>query len=167
VGFSWAHWCEDGPVPQSGQPPAAEPTLLYHEAQKIDEWPGENYDGTSVRAGAKILQTWGYLQSYYWAQSINDIVQALLEKGPVVVGTNWYSSMFDPNSKGILSISGQIAGGHAYVLNGINTKLGLVRMKNSWGRGWGINGRAYLKIEDVARLLNEAGEACLATEVTK
>ena len=28
---------------------------LYHEAQKIDEWPGEDYDGTSVRAGLDIL----------------------------------------------------------------------------------------------------------------
>ena len=33
---------------------------LYHEAQKIDEWPGEDYDGTSVRAGLDILRKRGH-----------------------------------------------------------------------------------------------------------
>ena len=35
---------------------------LYHEAQKIDEWPGEDYDGTSVRAGLDILRKRGPLR---------------------------------------------------------------------------------------------------------
>ena len=33
---------------------------LYHEAQKVDEWPGEDYEGTSVRAGLDILRTRGH-----------------------------------------------------------------------------------------------------------
>lgn len=33
---------------------------LYHEAQKVDEWPGEDYDGTSVRAGLDVLRTRGH-----------------------------------------------------------------------------------------------------------
>jgi hypothetical protein len=33
---------------------------LYHEAQRIDEWPGEDYDGTSVRAGMDVLRTEGH-----------------------------------------------------------------------------------------------------------
>ena len=36
---------------------------LYHEAQKIDEWPGEDYDGTSVRAGLDILRKRGHCES--------------------------------------------------------------------------------------------------------
>ena len=35
---------------------------LYHEAQKIDEWPGEDYDGTSVRAGLDILRKRGHCE---------------------------------------------------------------------------------------------------------
>lgn len=31
----------------------------YHEAKKIDEWPGEDYDGTSVRASADVARTIG------------------------------------------------------------------------------------------------------------
>ena len=33
---------------------------LYHEAQKVDEWPGEDYEGTSVRAGLDILRVRGH-----------------------------------------------------------------------------------------------------------
>ena len=36
---------------------------LYHEAQKIDEWPGEDYDGTCVRAGLDILRKRGHCES--------------------------------------------------------------------------------------------------------
>ena len=35
---------------------------LYHEAQKVDEWPGEDYDGTSVRAGLDILRKRGHCE---------------------------------------------------------------------------------------------------------
>src|SRR3954453_10392858 len=33
---------------------------LYHEAQKVDEYPGEDYEGTSVRAGLDVLRTRGH-----------------------------------------------------------------------------------------------------------
>jgi phage terminase large subunit GpA-like protein len=88
-----------------------------------------------------------------------------LEVGPVEVGFNWYATMFDVPASGVLSVSGAIAGGHAFVLNGVNIARGLIRLKNSWSRRWGLNGRAWLRIEDVERLLGEDGEACLATEV--
>ena len=35
---------------------------LYHEAQKVDEWQGEDYDGTSVRAGLDILRKRGHCE---------------------------------------------------------------------------------------------------------
>jgi hypothetical protein len=37
---------------------------LYHEAQRIDEWPGEDYDGTSVRAGMDVLRTEGHRRKF-------------------------------------------------------------------------------------------------------
>ena len=72
---------------------------LYHEAQKIDEWPGEDYDGTSVRAGGEILRTVGHRQiygtqgktrpvglshgiaAYRWATSVDDVLEVLGMKG--------------------------------------------------------------------------------------
>lgn len=169
VAFSWVHWLEDGPVtwhPRAiGSPTPFNTTSIYNHAQKVDEWPGEAYAGTSVRAGAKVLQASGLIDEYRWAFNLNDIVQTLLNVGPLVFGSNWYSSMFAPDRSGKLNIGGGIAGGHAYVLDGINVKNQLVRMKNSWGRSWGRKGFAYLDFDDVERLLNEQGEACLAGEV--
>jgi Cysteine protease len=167
VGAAWCHWLEDGPVTQRGSAPVLRPLEIYAAAQKVDEWPGEDYGGTSVRAGAKVLQARGFITEYRWASTIQEIVAALLDVGPVVVGTNWYADMFEPDEAGLLHIGGGLAGGHAYVLDGISMPHKLIRMKNSWGRGWGKDGFAYLAFEDVDDLLHEDGEAALAVEIRK
>ena len=40
---------------------------LFGHSQKLDEWAGENYDGTSVRGAAKYLQKNKKIGNYYWA----------------------------------------------------------------------------------------------------
>lgn len=90
VGYSLVHYLEDGPVSQRGQAPCIAPAIVYREAQLVDEWEGEDYDGTSVRAGAKVLKEHGFIASYHWAFTLDELVEALLETGPVVMGTNWY-----------------------------------------------------------------------------
>ena len=164
VAFAWTHWVEDGPVTHPGKAPIVVPSELYTAAQRIDEWPGENYDGTSVRAGAKVLQSLGRISAYHWAWDATTLVDAVLNLGPVVVGTNWYSGMFYPVND-VIHATGVIAGGHAYVINGVNLKKGLVRVKNSWGREWGGDGRVWMEIETLEKLIGEDGEACLATEI--
>lgn len=181
VAYSWMHWVEDGPVTHFYKDRDFDPAFLnehrtekhqslfapeaiYNAAQKIDEWPGEDYDGTSVRAGAKVLKSLGVISEYRWASSSDEVVQALLTLGPVVVGTWWHYDMFFPNEKGIITPTGPKVGGHAYLLNGVNLKKGLIRIKNSWGRGWGKNGYAYISISDFDKLLKDQGEACVAFE---
>lgn len=165
VGYGWAHWIEDGPVGHPGKAPIMRPQAIYAAAQKVDEWPGEDYDGTSVRAGAKVVKSGGYISSYHWATTLAEVVAILLNTGPVVVGTNWYESMFEPDEAGLLDVSGGVAGGHCYVLDGVNTRHELIRLKNSWGRNWGHLGFAYIGFDDFERLLLEDGEACVALEV--
>jgi hypothetical protein len=164
VGYAWAHWIEDGPITHKGPKPVIPPQLIYSEAQKIDEWPGEGYDGTSVRAGAKYLKNTGKIGSYYWAFDVNTLINTILNVGPVVVGTNWYYGMFFPNRTARISISGPVVGGHAYVINGIDTRTRMFRLKNSWGLRWGIMGHAYISFDDMSRLILERGEICLAKE---
>ncbi len=170
VGFSWMHWTEDGPfthVPKSPNAnPVMDPVWVYNEAQLVDEWPGTNYAGTSVRAGAKILRREGYIQSYHWAWNADTVVRAILETGPVVVGTRWYRDMFYPDEQGRIGIGGLDMGGHAYCLDGVNTKTGWVRIKNSWGRNWGKKGYGYIQIDDLDKLIKDDGEACLAVETS-
>lgn len=114
---------------------------LYKQAQIIDEWPGEDYDGTSVRAGFEVLRTLGHsrvgirgfvyppdvaagISVYRWATSVQDVHDALQMP---------------------LSVS-----------------LGAVPLLNSWGRSYPHI--VWMPDEVLARLLNEDGEAGLATD---
>ena len=164
VGYAWAHWIEDGPIEHGGLAPIVPPNLIYKEAQKLDEWVGENYDGTSVRGAAKYLKNTNKISSYLWTYDINVLINTLLTTGPVVVGTNWYTSMFYPDKNGLIKVSGGLAGGHAYVLNGVDTIKKLFRIKNSWGSNWGQQGHAYITFSDMNKLIKQNGEVCLAIE---
>jgi C1A family cysteine protease len=88
----------------------------------------------------------------------------VLTKGPVVVGTNWYYNMFFPNKLGVISATGKLAGGHAYLINGVDTVKKQFRIKNSWGRRWGQLGHAYISFDDMKKLISQNGEVCLAIE---
>lgn len=159
VGHAWAH--EIAARPGTWNASSYLARLIYKEAQKIDPWPGESYEGTSVLAGAKISTSLGHYREYRWAFGLQDLILALGYKGPAVLGINWYESMFNPSATGVLSVSGAVAGGHAILANGVSVTKQLVRLHNSWGPNWGINGEAFISFANLARLLNEGGEACI------
>lgn len=177
VGHAFAHWLADGPVKQPNLVIDSGYAInLYCDACKIDPWPdndGCNLNfGTSGRAAAEVLRGRGLISGYYWAKNIDDLITAVLDVGPVSVGTNWYADMFYPVIKynyAYLTIGGKMVGGHQYVINGVNLNPmygpPFFRMKNSWGRDWGHRGNARISIDDMDRLLfKEHGDACLATE---
>lgn len=165
VGYAWAHWISDGPITHAGIQPVMPPQRIYEQAKKVDEWPGEDYDGTSVRGGVKYLKSAGWVKSYYWAFDVNTMAQYVLTTGPMVLGTDWYNDMFWPNPvTGVIRATGGIAGGHAYVVDGVNTVTRQFRMKNSWGRSWGKGGMAWITFNDMKKLLMNQGEACVAVE---
>lgn len=165
VAYAWMHWLEDGPITHRGAAPLIDPADVYAEAQRIDEFPGEGYDGTTVRAGAQVLRQRGFVSEFRWADSIEDVVNAVLTFGPVVMGTNWYEGMMHSDRRSFITPTGNLLGGHAWIINGVSLANQTVRLKNSWGRGWGAKGFAMMTFIDLARLLSENGEACLATEV--
>lgn len=168
VGYAWTHWIEDGPVTHKGPAPAVDPVNVYTLAQLNDEWPGQDYDGTSVRAGVKVLQALGYISAYRWAWDIDTLIMTLLTTGPVVAGTDWYEGMMHPGARnGRIHAIGDLLGGHAYLINGVNTKSKLFRIKNSWGRTWGANGHAFIPFRDMEKLIAREGEICLAIETQK
>lgn len=168
VAYSWLHYIHHGPLYWPGKNPVMEPAEVYKQAQEIDEWPGENYEGTSVRAGAEVLKKWGWILEYRWGYSMDELIQAVLHIGPVVVGTDWLTGMFEPDSKGFIRATGWPAGGHAWLIDGIDTKQQYFRLKNSWGRGWALKGQAYISFKDLEYLINQPwAEICLAKEIRK
>ena len=146
-------------------------TDLYRDCQRNDAWDGEEYDGTSVRALFKILKRDGYVDRYEWAFDLATVVNHVLTTGPVVMGTWWTEDMFDVDDRGFIHATGSPAGGHAYLLKGVNKgtwctdgSRGAFRIINSWGN-WGQNGCASISFNDLEALLLSDGEACAAHEV--
>lgn len=173
VGFGWTAEALATPVAvnlnkikaRAPKEPNAFAQYLYRFAKTIDEYEGEDYDGTSVLAGAKAMQTFSLLKEYRWAFTMDELIDGLIAKGPVVLGIPWYEGMYEaPN--GVLKVSGENVGGHCILAVGYRVaspKAGgkdTVILQNSWGTSWGINGLAEIEVSELAKLVNE-GEACL------
>lgn len=159
VGFAWAHEAAASPKVHTVDDIFAR--LVYRSAQHLDAWPGVDYEGTSVIAGAKVMVARGYIGAYRWGFNLNDVLVAGSRKGPVVLGLNWYTGMMGTNTDGYVKPTGVIEGGHAILMLGVSVKYRCVILHNSWGPTWGRKGRAYLKWDDLERLLGEQGEACI------
>jgi hypothetical protein len=159
VGFAWAGWLYAAPYKQW-----LDPSGIYTIAQFLDEWGGESYDGTSVRAGAKVLQMLGAIKEYRWSWDATEVANHILSSGPVVLGTNWYADMSTPDSKYLIHPTGQLMGGHCYLLLGYDTIKKQFTMLNSWGVEWGKKGFAYITSDDLQSLLDNEGEACVGIE---
>lgn len=166
VGFGWSHELMARPVVQPTID-ASYALYVYHEARVIDEWPGEDYSGTSVLAGAKIVQRQGHMKEYRWGFNLNDFIMALGYAGPVVLGLNWYTGMMNTDSEGFIHPTGRVEGGHCVAATGINIRRREAYGPNSWSCDWGRNGFWRMSLDDLERLLHEQGEQCIPTGRTK
>jgi hypothetical protein len=138
----------------------------YHDAQRIDPWPGgaypgatPQYEGTSVLAGAQIGVRSKLFTGYRWCFGLDDLILALGYAGPVILGINWYEGMFAPTADGQVKVGGDVAGGHAILARGVSVKNRRILLRNSWGRSFGVDGDCWLSFDDADRLLHEDGEA--------
>lgn len=167
VGFSLAH--ELAARPKVHPADAALALSIYREAQKIDEWSGESYSGTSVLAGAKICTQLGYFSEYRWAFGEDDLALAVSYRGPAVLGIAWYAGMYQPDADGYVWPTGDHVGWHAilcpsYSVPGYARKHGAsYRLDNSWGLSYGRNGSGYVTKQVMADLLAFEGEALVPT----
>jgi len=164
--YSWLAYLHDGPIVQESfaQKPMYNPKALYDKFQENDGIIKRSYEGSTVRAGAKVLKKLGFIKEYRWTRNIDEITKALLVFGPVIVGSHWYSDMLKTDSNGKVEFSGRNIGGHAYILNGVDVNKNLYRIKNSWGRRWGIQSHGFIDINDFERLIAPGGEICIPLE---
>lgn len=138
---------------------------VYNEAKTVDEWPGTDYEGTSVLAGAKVAKSRGYYSSYLWADNELDMARTVSNYGPVIIGIDWYDGMMDPDSKGFLHLTGDVVGGHCVVVIGIDYENGFYTIRNSWGASWGNHGEANIKRADMVTLIANNGDVCKPVRV--
>ena len=164
VGFAWAGFGISLPIFDDWQNDMG--NKIYYAAKVIDGEPNQE-DGSNTRSGVQAFTQFGKLSQYAFANSMQDVIDWVLTTGPIVGGTNWYDSMMDADSQGYVTITpnASIAGGHEWMISGVDTVKRIFHCTNSWGTSWGINGQFYLTYADYQRLLNEQGDACAAMEV--
>jgi hypothetical protein len=128
----------------------------YYEFRRQDEFPGEDYEGTSLNAGAKLTKALGYWKGYYWAGNALEL-RRWLRFGNVVAATPWFDG-FDrptPSSKrgfqGWFEPTGAIRGWHCYLLNRNSESHGGLWTPNSWGG----DGQGWFSFETIDRMIQE------------
>jgi hypothetical protein len=52
---------------------AVSPRMLYELARRYDEWPGEEYEGSSARGGMKGWQRHGVASDQAWPVAVRDV----------------------------------------------------------------------------------------------
>lgn len=164
VGYAARGLLDVGPVVNAGGPSAAE---IYGGARTRDEWPGENYDGTSARGAMKYLQELGFVGSYAWAWDVETIrLWHLSQRRPTMLGIYWYDTFDSLDGHGFATITerSRVVGGHEVLTVGWDDRRGALRCLNSWGEGWGERGRFWLSASTLARLLREDGDCVTPVE---
>jgi hypothetical protein len=128
----------------------------------LDGFPGTcppDDPGSDGLSAAKTLKALGLVDTYKHAFSLTAL-DAALQSGPVMLGTTWLESMFNPSSNGRIPVNrtSPVAGGHEYVVDQLDVENGCYWLTNSWGTSWGLDGRGYILRADMQWLLSQQGD---------
>lgn len=140
----------------------ADGITIYSAATRLDAYPG-NYPpsdtGSDGLSAAKAAVKLGLISGYLHITTPAALASALV-LGPVIVGTDWYESMFTADANGLVdvNIASGLAGGHEYTLDEI-TDDGRFGFTNSWGDSFGVGGRFYMTQVQFLGLLAAKGDA--------
>lgn len=154
--------------------PGPDPREIYLTAQRIDEFDGEEpeYQGTSLRAGMTALQQMGFISSgteggFRWTRDPLEVWRFILERGPVILATDWFERMHVPDPNTWARPTGANLGGHCYLAYGVSGPLRALLCANSFGERWADRGTFRLALSDLTWLLANGGVACSAVEAVR
>lgn len=124
----------------------ADALKLYSLATHLDGFGADQYyppndDGSSGLGVAKAAQEIGYIDTYAHCYTLRQL-EAAIQTQPVITGTSWTNSMFEPDPQtGIVPVGSindnTVSGGHEYLIQGIDYQNETLICLNSWGVGWG------------------------------
>ena len=172
-GFSLAA-CINYLYKKSGQDIQVSARMLYEMAKRSDEWPGEEYDGSSLRGAIQGWKNMGVCKDSEWEfkttnrgeltikrakdarnhtigayyrlkPEITHFHAALNEVGIIAVSAKVHKGWNNPRD-GIIEYHENEEGGHAFAIVGYNNDGFWIQ--NSWGDRWGNKGRALWSYED-------------------
>ena len=145
-----------------------EALVLYSAAEVIDgdgPYP-PNDNGSSGLSVAQAAKNAGLISGYLHMTSVA-ACQTAIQTGPFIVGSNWYTSMDTPDPTGLVTVSGNVRGGHEYECVGYDAGTDLWEFVNSWGTSYGDQGHFYYSSASFARLLSEQGDATQFVPLTQ
>lgn len=161
VGFTGLDWGNCLPINDSW--PNKEGDTIYYACKVIDGEPRAE-DGSNSRSLCKALKQMSRLGAYAFAASADEAAAYVLQHGPVGIGVDWYNSDFNPPNN-VLALKGGVAGGHEIMLNAYDSGTRMFTLVNHWGASWADNGVAYLKHDDLDRLLGQGGDCWAGLEL--
>lgn len=164
TGFGGGHAMATTPRRHKPQVTNEDARGYYHGAQRNDEWPGENYSGSSVTGLMKYLKSIGLVLTYLWATTMDELIHAVGYLGPVVIGVDWYEGMEDVDADGFIHKTGAKVGGHCLLIGGVDIKKQAFFLYNSWGKDWGVQGGCWISFADMAALMADGGEFAVITK---
>lgn len=149
------------PITHPKHNPLADPQLFYQEIQLEDRKMGNHFsEGATADAAMKAARKNKWISAWRHIYTL-DTGQAAIQIHPLIAATNWYPSMDDRDSNGVIriSVNDRTDSGHLYALNGYDPKKGLWRIANTWG-----DGDYYIEDETLFRLVHEAGDLIIVEE---
>lgn len=165
-----------------GRPPDLSERWAYEKARVHDEWPGTDYEGSSIRGAVKGWLKEGICDERHWPYrpgkpgapkakaaenalthplakyerclGLDNIRHAIHHRGVVLAGATIHQGWQEAVGEEVIPFApGKKAlGGHAFALVGYDDRAGHFWVKNSWGTDWGKDGFAGLTYQDA--LLN-------------
>jgi hypothetical protein len=155
----------DNPARPTGDALAdeAQAVALYSAATHRDGIHGQYPPldtGSTGLAVAKAAASLGLISGYQHAFSLDATLRAL-SVSPLIVGVHWYEGFDHPDATGLVTVGGDVRGGHEFLLFGIDTERRTVQARNSWGPAFGVEGCFTFSWDDLGRLLDEQGDATL------
>ena len=159
---------------------------IYTLAKRFDEFPGEDYEGTSLLGGLQAAKSVGVYSAKEWpyaekaipsdavkpilkvkafaqASAITQILDAL-RAGKVVAAAILVTSDFDNPSKDgrvILKLPLRELGLKSIAIVGYNPRTAEFKFANDWGAGWGAQGFGLIKDTDLAKIIKDGYSVAL------
>jgi C1A family cysteine protease len=180
VGFSIAYAMQAAIKQRDGKAAMLSARGIFNEARKYDEWPGEDYYGSSVEGGLKAMRATGaYLEAdwpyaaaqpskdarpaykishYHKLARVADIKARLIARQPVIAQLMITRDFDKPDARGHIVVKEPLKelGGHSVTIVGYDQNTAEFTLANMWGTGWGNKGFATIRDADLAKILTGA-----------